>query len=264
MMVQQPTTNSKEENVEEMKSVPLEPDVEDPTRNIGRDPDPTPDGGGAIKSGDNVDINARGNSDDIDLKGKNSSAEENNNEQVADGFRTRKSVRWSEELVMESPVPRSSDRESSNPYINYSPAPAANSSSFNFKETMGSVKDVLGKWGKKVGEATKKAEDFAGNTWQHLKTSPSLTDAALGRIAQGTKVLAEGDYEKIFRQTFETVPEEQLNNSFACYLSTSAGPVMGVLYVSTAKLAFSSDNPLSYQSGDKTEWSYYKIILKRH
>lgn len=88
-----------------------------------------------------------------------------------------------------------------------------------------------------------------------------MADAALGRIAQGTKVLAEGGYEKIFRQTFETVPEEQLKNSFACYLSTSAGPVMGVLYVSTAKLAFCSDNPLSYQAADKTEWSHYKVCL---
>lgn len=94
-----------------------------------------------------------------------------------------------------------------------------------------------------------------------VKTSPSMADAALGRIAQGTKVLAEGGYEKIFRQTFETVPEEQLKNSFACYLSTSAGPVMGVLYISTAKLAFCSDNPLSYQAADKTEWSYYKVCL---
>lgn len=94
-----------------------------------------------------------------------------------------------------------------------------------------------------------------------MKTNPSLTDAALGRIAQGTKVLAEGGYEKVFQQTFETTPEEQLKNSFACYLSTSAGPVMGILYVSTAKLAFSSDSPLSYQVGDKTEWSYYKVPL---
>lgn len=95
-----------------------------------------------------------------------------------------------------------------------------------------------------------------------MKTSPSLADAALGRIAHGTKVLAEGGYEKIFRQTFDTVPEEQLKNSYACYLSTSAGPVMGVLYLSTAKLAFSSDNPLSYQAGDKTDWSYYKVSFR--
>ncbi|KAM3280924.1 GLABRA2 expression modulator [Capsicum chacoense] len=181
----------------------------------------------------------------------------------------RKSVRWSEELVDESPAPapmRSmpSDERGSNPYIAYSPAPENNSSSFNMKETMESVKGVLGRWGKKVGEATKKAEDLAGNTWQHLKTGPSLADAALGRIAQGTKVLAEGGYDKIFRQTFETVPEEQLQNSFACYLSTSAGPVMGVLYVSTAKLAFCSDNPLSYKAEDKTEWSYYKVVIPLH
>ena len=94
-----------------------------------------------------------------------------------------------------------------------------------------------------------------------VKTSPSFADAAMGRIAQGTKVLAEGGYEKIFQHTFETVPEEQLQNSFACYLSTSAGPVMGILYVSTAKLAFCSDNPLSYKSGDQMEWSYYKVSL---
>lgn len=92
-----------------------------------------------------------------------------------------------------------------------------------------------------------------------MKTGPSLADAAVGRIAQGTKVIAEGGYEKIFLHNFETVPEEKLLKTYACYLSTSAGPVMGTLYLSTAKLAFCSDNPLSYQTGDRTEWSYYKV-----
>lgn len=92
-----------------------------------------------------------------------------------------------------------------------------------------------------------------------VKTGPSFADAAVGRIAQGTKVLAEGGYEKVFRQTFETVPEEKLVNPYACYLSTSAGPVMGILYLSTAKLAFCSDNPLSYKVGDQTQWSFYKV-----
>ncbi|KAJ6735528.1 GEM-LIKE PROTEIN 1 [Salix purpurea] len=147
----------------------------------------------------------------------------------------------------------------SNPYV--SPAPVAPSSS---KNKMEAVKNVLGKWGKKAVEASKKAEDLAGNMWQHLKTGPSFADAAVGRIAQGTKVLAEGGYEKIFRQTFETVPEEQLVQTFACYLSTSAGPVMGVLYLSTAKLAFCSDNPLSYKVGAQTEWSYYKVVIPLH
>ncbi|KAK4368708.1 hypothetical protein RND71_012500 [Anisodus tanguticus] len=146
----------------------------------------------------------------------------------------------------------------SNPYV--TPDPAQPPASL-VKNKMDSVKDALGMWGKKAAEATKKAEDLTGNMWQHLKTSPSLADAAIGRIAQGTKVLAEGGYEKVFGQTFETLPEEKLLKSYACYLSTSAGPVMGVLYLSTAKIAFSSDNPLSYKVGDHTEYSYYKICL---
>lgn len=144
----------------------------------------------------------------------------------------------------------------SNPYISPAPVPAS-----SMKNTMDSVKDVLGKWGKKAAEASKKAGDLAGNTWQHLKTAPSVTDAAVGRIAQGTKVIAEGGYEKVFRQSFETVPEEKLLKSYACYLSTSAGPVMGVMYLSTAKLAFCSDNPLSYKNGEETQWSYYKVVI---
>ncbi|XP_021285044.1 GEM-like protein 1 [Herrania umbratica] len=147
----------------------------------------------------------------------------------------------------------------SNPYV--SPSPVQSSA---VKNKMDSVKDVLGKWGKKAAEDSKKAKEIAGNMWQHLKTGPSFADAAVGRIAQSTKVLAEGGYEKIFRQTFENVPEEQLLKTYACYLSTSAGPVMGVLYLSTAKLAFCSDNPLSYQVGDQTQWSYYKVVLPLH
>ncbi|XP_031285439.1 GLABRA2 expression modulator [Pistacia vera] len=182
---------------------------------------------------------------------------------------SRKSVHWSPDLVTESHAQNTrnfdynmSDRDGSNPYVAH--APAGQSSSFSFKDSMVNVKDVLGRWGKRVGEATRKAEDLAGNTWQHLKTAPSFADAAMGRLAQGTKVLAEGGYEKIFRQTFETVPEEELRNSYACYLSTSAGPVMGILYVSTAKLAFCSDNPLSYKSGSQMEWSYYKVVIPLH
>jgi hypothetical protein len=36
-------------------------------------------------------------------------------------------------------------------------------------DTMDTVRDVLGKFGKKVGEAAKKTEDLAGNMWQHCK-----------------------------------------------------------------------------------------------
>ncbi|KAK6150369.1 hypothetical protein DH2020_015301 [Rehmannia glutinosa] len=306
-MMGQPTNNSTEYNNAAEENKPASPGKDPiPIRKPNPDPNPNPVDG-ALKPGNNGDIGKNDTTINVYLNGSNSSSEESSIKSPAGGLKPKKSVRWSQELVSESPAPRDYDHGSSNPYVNYSPAPSPNSTSFYLKDKMGSMKDVLGRWGKKVGEATRKAEDLAGNTWQHLhpgrgrvmgiaaylissmgvlatrplsdfqerlilsgkssvlmKTSPSLTDAALGRIAHGTKVFAEGGYEKIFRQTFETVPEEQLKYSYACYLSTSAGPVMGVLYVSTAKLAFSSDNPLPYEAGDKTDWSYYKVVIPLH
>lgn len=221
---------------------------------------PNPDGKEVLGGGA-----GRGNGEAEEPNNDNDKLEINNgpihSDDVQSALRTKKSVRWSEDLVSESPSMAPSGAES-NPYVSASRSPVSYSATF--KDSMSTVKDVLGRWGKKVGETTRKAEDLSKNTWQHLKTAPSFADAALGRIAQGTKVLAEGGYEKIFRQTFETVPEEKLLDSFACYLSTSAGPVMGVLYVSTAKLAFCSDDPLSYKSGGKTEWSYYKVVIPLH
>ncbi|XP_078156929.1 GEM-like protein 1 [Carex rostrata] len=143
----------------------------------------------------------------------------------------------------------------SNPYVAAAQSPPPS------KKTMETVKGVLSKWGKKVGQAAKKTEVLSKSTWQHLKTAPSFGDAAMGRIAQGAKVIAEGGHEKIFRQTFNVSSEEQLRKVYACYLSTSAGPVMGILYISTAKIAFCSDSPLSYKVGDKTEWTYYKVVI---
>ncbi|KAK7250610.1 hypothetical protein RIF29_33149 [Crotalaria pallida] len=175
----------------------------------------------------------------------------------------KKSVHWSPDLVTESTFVSSPQESRAESRFSYSSL-SQSASSINVMETVVSVRDALGRWGRKVGEATRKAESLAGNTWQHLKTSPSFSEAAMGRIAQGTKVLAEGGYEKIFQHTFETVPEERLLNSYACYLSTSAGPVMGVLYISTAKVAYSSDSPISYKSNKGTEWSYYKVVIPLH
>ncbi|KAL9229587.1 hypothetical protein vseg_005038 [Gypsophila vaccaria] len=188
----------------------------------------------------------------------------------AAGMKAQKSVRWSEQLVSQStftPAPdhhhESNNADVENPYVSRSTTPSL-SPSPSIKEKMETMKNVLGRWGRNVKDAAKKAEDLAGNTWQHLKTSPSFTEAALGRLVHSTKVVAEGGYDKIFHQTFDTVSEELLQESYACYLSTSAGPVMGTLYVSTAKLAFCSDNPLPYKNGDQTDWSYYKVVIPLH
>jgi hypothetical protein len=87
-----------------------------------------------------------------------------------------------------------------------------------------------------------------------------MADAAVARLTQGTKVYAEGGHNRVFHQTFGAMPGEKLRKAYACYLSTSSGPVIGTLYLTTARLAFCSDNPLYYQgpAGHPPESMYYK------
>jgi hypothetical protein len=96
-----------------------------------------------------------------------------------------------------------------------------------------------------------------------VKVGNSVTDSAWGRLSHGTRLLTEGGFKGVYKQTFSGfAPNEQLRKTYACYLSTSTGPVGGTLYITNQKFAFCSDRPLPYApiSGQQA-WSYYKVIL---
>jgi len=123
------------------------------------------------------------------------------------------------------------------------------------KNPMDSVLHSFNKW-------TKKAENLASNVWANLKTGHSVSDAAWGKLSLGAKALTEGGFEALFRQTFPVSPEEKLRKTYACYLSTSTGPVAGTLYISTMKIGFCSDRPLSFTtSSGEVSWSYYRVAI---
>ncbi|CAK7348583.1 unnamed protein product [Dovyalis caffra] len=157
------------------------------------------------------------------------------------------------------------DYNNNNPYLQFAPVPPAtrNGHGTNGNRPMGKIYDALNRCGKRVEVATRKAEVYADNIWHHFKVSPSLTDAAMARIAQGTKVLTEGGHDKVFQQTFEVLPGEKLLNAYACYVSTSTGPVIGTLYISTKKVAFCSEYPFCYYSPTgQQQWMYYKVVVQ--
>ncbi len=95
-----------------------------------------------------------------------------------------------------------------------------------------------------------------------VKVGNSVTDSAWGRLSHGTRLLTEGGFKGVYKQTFSGFgPNEQLRKTYACYLSTSNGPVGGTLYITNQKFAFCSDRPLPYApiSGQQA-WSYYKVM----
>ncbi|KAI6672568.1 hypothetical protein NL676_000474 [Syzygium grande] len=146
-----------------------------------------------------------------------------------------------------------------NPYVHVAPL---NASAPPGRSPMNKICDALSRCGKRFEEASQKAEVLADNVWHHLRTSPNITDAAMARLAQGTKVLTEGGQDKVFQHTFEILPGERLLKAYACYLSTSTGPVIGTLYLSNKRLAFCSDNPLcQYSPSGQQQWMYYKVTF---
>jgi hypothetical protein len=109
---------------------------------------------------------------------------------------------------------------------------------------------------------SRKAEELASNIWLNLKTAPSMSDVAMGKLSLGAKALTEGGFDKLYKQTFSSGPDEHLKKTFACYLSTATGPVAGTLYLTNKNVAFCSDRPLSFTApSGQTAWSYYKVVV---
>ncbi|GAV77224.1 GRAM domain-containing protein [Cephalotus follicularis] len=135
------------------------------------------------------------------------------------------------------------------PYLQYNPIEKPSNS------PMESILQVFNSLGNK-------AETLANNIWHNLRTGSTVHGAAWGKMNLTAKALSEGGFESLYKQTFATYANEKLKKTFACYLSTSTGPVTGTLYLSNAHVAFCSDCPLSFTapSGQET-WSYYKVLL---
>lgn len=95
-----------------------------------------------------------------------------------------------------------------------------------------------------------------------VRMSSSPADAAMARLVQGTKVIANGGSEKLFQQTFGVFSGEKLLKQYVCYISTTAsGPVIGTLYITTKRLAFCSDYPMCHHPFSlQHQCLYYKVL----
>ncbi|PON91823.1 GRAM domain containing protein [Trema orientale] len=135
------------------------------------------------------------------------------------------------------------------PYVQYDPVEKPTNNPFE------PVIHLFNSW-------SNKAETIARNIWHSLKTGPSVSEVAWGKVKLTAKAITEGGFESLFKEIFATEPNEKLKKTFACYLSTSTGPVAGTLYLSTARLAFCSDRPLFFRAPSGQEvWCYYKVSI---
>ncbi|MCD9642194.1 hypothetical protein HAX54_028877 [Datura stramonium] len=105
-------------------------------------------------------------------------------------------------------------------------------------------KSVISKMNK-LGE---RMDCLAQGIREHVSLGPKLTETMKGKLSLGAKILQVGGLEKIFKQKFSVRDDEKLLKVSQCYLSTTDGPMAGLLFISTDKIAFCSERSIKLLS----------------
>ncbi|XP_010935565.1 putative GEM-like protein 8 [Elaeis guineensis] len=95
---------------------------------------------------------------------------------------------------------------------------------------------------------SKRADNYAKGIRDHVSLGPNISETVKGKLSLGARILQAGGVKKVFRQNFSIEKGEKLLKAFQCYLSTTAGPIAGLLFISTKKIAFHSDRSLTLTS----------------
>jgi len=95
-----------------------------------------------------------------------------------------------------------------------------------------------------------------------VRLGPKITDTVKGKLSMGARILQVGGVEKVFMQLFSVGEGEKLLKASQCYLSTTSGPIAGLLFISTDKVAFCSDRSIKVSSpnGEDTR-VHYKVTF---
>uniref|UniRef100_A0A0E0K2S8 GRAM domain-containing protein n=1 Tax=Oryza punctata TaxID=4537 RepID=A0A0E0K2S8_ORYPU len=111
----------------------------------------------------------------------------------------------------------------------------------------------------------RKGDKIAQGIKEHVTLGHKLSETVKGKLTLGARILQAGGVEKVFRQWFSVDKNEKLLRASQCYLSTTAGPIAGMLFVSTERVAFRSDRSLavSAPSGEKVRVPYKVTIPLR-
>ncbi|KAI5383300.1 hypothetical protein KIW84_070631 [Lathyrus oleraceus] len=109
----------------------------------------------------------------------------------------------------------------------------------------------------------RKNGNFAFRVHEHIKLGHKLSETLKGKLSLGAKIIQEGGRRNIFKNIFGMQEGEKVLKASQCYLHTTAGPIAGILYISTEKVAFCSERPITFSSAATGEWRKvpYKVLI---
>ncbi|XP_058779401.1 putative GEM-like protein 8 [Vicia villosa] len=103
---------------------------------------------------------------------------------------------------------------------------------------------------------------FVDRIHEHVKLGPKFSETVKGKLSLGAKIIQEGGRRNIFNHVFGSQEKEKLLKASQCYLYTTAGPIAGILFISTVKVAFCSERHTSFSSVDgELVKALYKVLI---
>ncbi|XP_031274851.1 GEM-like protein 4 [Pistacia vera] len=115
---------------------------------------------------------------------------------------------------------------------------------------------------KRVLKLGKKANKFALGVREHVRLGPKITEIVKAKLSLGARILQVGGMNKVFKKLFSVGEGERLLKTCQCYLSTTAGPIAGLLFISTHKVAFCSERSIKFSSPNgELIRVHYKVVI---
>ncbi|CAN7101306.1 unnamed protein product [Brassica rapa subsp. narinosa] len=78
-------------------------------------------------------------------------------------------------------------------------------------------------------KSIQRTNSFTDGSSDQSKLGPKLTETVKRKLSLGAKIIQMGGLEKIYKRLFSVYDEEKLFKAYQCYLSTTAGPIAGLL-----------------------------------
>lgn len=107
-----------------------------------------------------------------------------------------------------------------------------------------------------------KEDNLAYGIRDHVRLGPKISETVKGKLSLGAKILQAGGVENIFKRHFTVGQEEKLLKASQCYLSTTAGPIAGLFFISTDRIAFCSERSIKFSTptGELIR-IHYKVMI---
>ncbi|CAL1387933.1 unnamed protein product [Linum trigynum] len=105
----------------------------------------------------------------------------------------------------------------------------------------------------------KKADSFDNSVKEHVRLGLKISETMKGKLSLGAKLLQGGVVERILRRLFSVDVDEKLLKASQCYLSTMAGPIAGLLFISSC-----SERSIKFSAPDGESIRVrYKVLIPR-